>query len=133
MGQSREIVSFMDPQKMFSGAATCEDVMQCFFNLNEFEIWVYLRLLNEGPQRPDDLAGTIRRDRTTVYRALQKLISSGICFRETKTIERGGYYHVYSAVSPEVVKKKIQNCMEQWNLSMKKALDEFDEKFFRKA
>ena len=123
----------MDPQKMFSGAATCEDVMQCFFNLNEFEINVYLKLVKKGPQKTDDLAESIGKDKTTAYRALQKLISCGLCFRETKTIERGGYFHVYSAVSPAIVKMKIQNCMEQWNVSMKKALDEFDEKFLGKV
>lgn len=123
----------MDPQKMFSGAATCEDVMKCFFNLNEFEIMLFLRLVKEGPQRPDDLAKTVGKDRTTVYRSLQKLLSCGICFRDTKTIERGGYYHVYKAISPELVKEKIQNCIEQWNLGMKKALEEFDEKFLGKT
>lgn len=116
---------------MFSGVATCEDVMQCFFNLNGFEIMVYMRLLNEGPQRSDALAKKVKKDGTTVYRALQKLISCGLCFRETKTIERGGYYHIYSAVSPEIVKKKIQDCIEQLNTSMKKALEEFDEKFLK--
>lgn len=123
----------MDPQKMFSGAATCEDVMQCLFNLNAFEIELYVKLVKQGPQRSDDLANMLGRDKTTVYRALQKLISCGICFRETKTIERGGYYHVYSAVSPELVKKKILSCIEQWNLSMKKALEEFDEKYLKNA
>ncbi|UCE73871.1 MAG: hypothetical protein JSV56_12765 [Methanomassiliicoccales archaeon] len=123
----------MDPQKLFSGAATCEDVMQCFFNLNEFEISLYLNLAKDGPQRSDTLAKKVKKDGTTVYRALQKLISCGLCFRETKTIDRGGYYHVYSAISPGLVKKKIQDCVEQWNTSMEKALEEFDEKFLKKA
>ncbi len=117
---------------MFSGAATCEDVMQCFFNLNEFEIMIYTRLLKEGPQRSDDLAKKVEKDGSTVYRALQKLISCGLCFRETKTIERGGYYHVYSAVSSEIVKSKLEDCISQLNTNMKKALEEFDERFLKK-
>jgi predicted transcriptional regulator len=121
----------MDPQKMFSGSATCEDVMQCFFNLNELEIELYLGLVNEGQQRSDALAKKVKKDGTTVYRALQKLTSCGICFRETKTIDRGGYYHVYSAVSLEVLKKKIQDCIKRWNTNMKKALEEFDERFLK--
>jgi predicted transcriptional regulator len=121
----------MDPQKMFSGAATCEDVMQCFFNLNEFEMKLYMKLVDEGPSRSDDLAKKVKKDGTTVYRSLQKLISCGICFRETKNIDRGGYYHVYSAISPQIIKKKIQDCIDQWNTSMEKALEEFDEKFMK--
>jgi len=123
----------MDPQKMFSGAATCEDVMQCFFNLNQFELMLYMRLVKEGPQRSDDLAKKVKKDSTTIYRALQKLISCGICYRETKTIKRGGYYHIYSAVRPNLIKKKIKNCINQWNTSMKNALQEFDEKFLKRA
>jgi predicted transcriptional regulator len=122
----------MDPQKMFSGAATCEDVMQCFFNLNEFEMKLYMKLVDVGPSRSDDLAKKVKKDGTTVYRSLQKLISCGICFRETKTIDRGGYYHVYSAISPQIIRKKIQDCIEQWNTSMEMALEEFDEKFIKK-
>ena len=123
----------MEPQKIFSCAATCEDIMQCFFNLNEFEITLYKRLLTEGPQRSDDLARKVKKDSSTVYRALQKLISCGICFRETKTIRRGGYFHVYTAVNPDIVRKKIQDFINQWNTSMKKAIQEFDEKFLKKA
>jgi predicted transcriptional regulator len=123
----------MDPQKMFSGVATCEDVMQCFFNLNEFEMKLYIKLVDEGPVRSDDLAKKVKKDGTTVYRSLQKLISCGICFRETKTIDRGGYYHVYSAVNPQIIRKKILDCIEQWNTSIEKALEEFDEKFIKKT
>jgi predicted transcriptional regulator len=122
----------MDPQKMFSGAATCDDVMQCFFNLNELDMIVYTRLLREGPQRSDDLARKEGKDASTIYRSLQKLISCGICFRETKNIDRGGYYHQYSAVSPEIIREKIEGCISNWNTSMKKALEEFDEKFMKK-
>jgi predicted transcriptional regulator len=119
----------MDPQKMFSGAATCEDIMQCFFNLNELDIRIYMNLVDEGPKRSDDLAKKVGKDGTTVYRSLQKLISCGICFRETKTLARGGYYHIYTAVEPEVLKKKIQDCVKQWNINMNKALNEFDGRF----
>jgi predicted transcriptional regulator len=119
----------MDPQKMFSGAATCEDVISCFFNLNEFELTLYLKLVTDGPRRSDDLAKKVKKDSTTVYRGLQKLISCGLCFRETKNIERGGYYHVYSAFDPKLVKKKIKECIEQWNTNMDMAMKEFDKKF----
>ena len=75
-GNTVTIGDFMDPQKMFSGAATCEDVMQCFFNLNAFELAVYMRLVKDGPKRSDDLAKKVKKDPTTVYRALQKLTSA---------------------------------------------------------
>ena len=114
---------------MLSGAATCEDVMQCFFNLNEFEISLYNIIVSKGPQKLDVLSKKVKKDKTTVYRAMQKLVSCGLCFKGTKTIKRGGYYHIYGAMEPELVKRKLKECMDQWNTNMKRALKDFDERF----
>jgi predicted transcriptional regulator len=119
----------MDPHKMLSGTATCDDVMQCFFNLNDLEITLYTVIASKGPQRLDALAKKVRKDKTTVYRALQKLVSCGLCFKGTKTIKRGGYYHIYGAVDPKLVKRKLEDCMDRWNTNMTRALKDFDERF----
>ena len=60
------------------------------------------------------------------------LLSCGLCFKGTKTIKRGGYYHIYGAVEPELVKRKLKDCMEQWNANMKRALKDFDDRFMEK-
>jgi predicted transcriptional regulator len=86
-------------------------------------------LVKSGPKKPDQLAKKMKKDQTTVYRSLQKLISCGICFREKKNLKRGGYYHVYTAISPEVLKKKISDCIMEWNTNMERALEQFDNKF----
>jgi predicted transcriptional regulator len=119
----------MNPQKMFAGAATCEDVMQCFFNLNELEIRLYSLIVKQGPMRLDALAKKVKKDKTTVYRAAQKLVSCGLCFKGTKTLKQGGYYHIYGAVEPVLVKRKLQDCMDRMNTNMKRAIEEFDERF----
>ena len=49
----------------------------------------------------DGISKEVDRDRTTTFRSLQKLVSLGLCVKETKTIKEGGYYHVYSAVDME--------------------------------
>jgi predicted transcriptional regulator len=119
----------MDLNKMFTGSATCEDVMQCFFNLNDLEMSLYTVITDQGPQKLDALAKKVKRDKTTVYRAMQRLVSCGLCFKGTKTIKRGGYYHIYGAVEPELVKRKLTDCMDRMNANMKKALKDFDERF----
>lgn len=116
----------MEPQKILSGDASCRDIVKCLFGLTDFELVIYKRLVKQGPQKADDIAPVLRRDRSTVYRGLQKLISSGLAFRDTKSIERGGYYHVYSAVSPEMLKNKLHKCADDWFDNMNKAIEEFD-------
>ncbi|QLH74453.1 MAG: helix-turn-helix domain-containing protein [Methanomassiliicoccales archaeon] len=112
--------------KMVTKVGSCQDLVQCAYSLNEFEVQVYNRLLELGPMRADDLADRMGKDRSTVYRALQKMMSCGICFRETKSIERGGYYHVYRAIGKEELKVKLRACVENWYSSMQQILERFD-------
>jgi len=116
----------VEPQKILSGQATCRDIVKCMFKLTDFELAIYKRLVKQGPLKADDLAPVLKRDRSTVYRALQKLVASGLAFRDTKTIERGGYYHVYTAVDPEQLKQKLHKCADDWFDNMNGAIDDFD-------
>lgn len=116
----------VDPQKILSGQATCRDIVKCMYGLSDFELSIYKRLAKHGPLKADDLAPSLKKDRSTVYRALQRLVSSGLAFRETKTIDRGGYYHVYTAVPPSQLKDRLRRCADDWFENMSSAIDDFD-------
>ncbi len=116
----------MEPQKILAGEASCKDIVKCIYRLTDFELAIYKRLAKQGPQRADDLAPIMKKDRSTVYRALQKLVSSGLAFRDTRSIERGGYYHVYTAVSPDQLKDSLHKCADDWFMNMNKAIEDFD-------
>jgi predicted transcriptional regulator len=107
----------------------CEDLVQCAFNLNEFEVSIYRKLVEVGPSRADEIAEAIGRDRSTVYRSLQKLMSCGIVFRETRSIERGGYFHVYIPISRQMMKEKLERCVDEWYQRMLSMLSKFSENF----
>ncbi len=108
------------------GQASCKDIVKCLYRLSDFELAIYKRLVKSGPLKADDLVPTLKRDRSTVYRALQKLVSSGMAFRETKTIDRGGYYHVYSGISPAELKKRLHKCADDWFRNMNSGIEDFD-------
>ena len=118
--------NMVEPQKILSGQATCRDIVKCVYGLSDFELLIYKKLVKQGPLKADDLAPSVKKDRSTVYRALQKLVSSGLAFRETKTIERGGYFHVYTAVQPNQLKKRLHRCADDWFDNMKLAIEDFD-------
>lgn len=118
--------NMVEPQKIMSGQATCKDIVKCMYGLSDFELMIYKRLSKHGPLKADDLAPAVRKDRSTVYRALQKLVASGLAYRETKNIARGGYYHVYSAVPPAQLKEKLYKCADDWFDNMKSAIGDFD-------
>ncbi len=116
----------VEPQKILSGDASCKDIVKCLYRLSDFELAIYRRLVKQGPSRADDLAPILKKDRSTVYRALQKLVNAGLAFRDTKSIDRGGYYHVYSSVSPDQLRQKLHKCADDWFDNMNKAIDDFD-------
>lgn len=119
----------MPPQKSLATISSCKDIVQCAFSLNDFEVEVFRAAARHGPMRADELADRIGKERSTVYRALQKLLSCGMCVRETRSLEKGGYYHVYSAVDRADLRAKLEQCVKEWGKRMQEALSQFDESF----
>ncbi len=119
----------MGPLRTFTNISSCKDIVQCAFSLNDFEVEVYKALHSIGPSRADDLAERMGKDRSTVYRALQRLMTCGMCGRETRSLEKGGYYHVYTAISREELRARLEKCIEEWQERMHQALARFDEHF----
>lgn len=112
--------------KILAGTGTCKDVLKCLFGLGEFEMTVYKGLVKLGPKRADELSPALKKDKSTVYRALQKLVGAGLVEKKTETLKRGGHFHVYSAVPPEKVTETIKKCVDEWFASVQQAIEKFD-------
>ncbi|MBI0583390.1 MAG: helix-turn-helix domain-containing protein [Methanomassiliicoccus sp.] len=119
----------MSVHKSISAISSCRDIIQCAYNLNDLEVEVFRAASRQGPWRADELADQMGKERSTVYRALQKLISCGMCVRETRSMEKGGYYHVYSAIPHDVLRGRLELCVEEWSKRMKDVLARFDENY----
>jgi predicted transcriptional regulator len=117
--------SQMLPEKIIGEVHTCHDLVQCAFSLAEFEVEVYYQLSQAGPLRADELAAKMGKDRSTVYRALQKLMTCGMVYRETKSIERGGYFHVYKAIGQDMLRERLEHCVNDWYAHMQEVLSKF--------
>ncbi len=96
-------------------------------NLTDLEMDALRLLMKDGPARAEDLADRLSRDRSTVYRSLQKLVACQIVAKETKSLARGGYYHVYSPIPKEMLHERLENCIEEWYTRLRDMLDHFDE------
>ena len=101
---------------------SCDDVTKCVFDLNNLDINVYNKLKRYGEMRADELAKKIDKDRSTVYRSLQKLTCCNLCLKETKNISKGGYYHIYRCKDISEAKKELENCIDKWYYQMKKTI-----------
>src|SRR5215472_11529718 len=86
--------------------ASCDDLLCAVYNLNLVDLDIFYNLAGGNTASLDELATKVQRDRSTVHRSLQKLVSNQLCYKETRTIKDGGYYHAYSAT--EIPKNRAQ-------------------------
>jgi predicted transcriptional regulator len=112
---------------MAASAESCADLLRCMYNLSDLDMEVLSILLRDGPTTADDLAERLGRDRSTVYRGLQKLVSCQVVNKETRSLDRGGYYHVYASVPRDLLRERLEHCIEEWNTRVRSLLANFDE------
>ena len=98
----------------------CDDVIQCIFNLNNQDLNVYKALKKNNELRADELAKQLKKERSTVYRSLQKLTCAGLISKKTKNLVKGGYYHTYHFNSNFKTKEKLENRIDEWYKKNKK-------------
>lgn len=104
----------------------CQDILTILFQLNSLDYQVFKKLKTHDEIRADDLAKLMKKERSTVYRSLQKLIACGICIKSTKTLKGGGYYHTYSCNDVQAIKKNIHHCIETWYHQMHNLLQNIE-------
>ncbi len=112
--------------EMLRADCKCEDMAKCVLGLKELDINTYKSLLEAGPMTAEQLGEMLSRERSTAYRSLQNLISAGLVYRETKSIDIGGYYYEYVAIEPEKVKQMIKNTIDNWYAKMNTLVENFD-------
>ncbi|MHB1493083.1 MAG: hypothetical protein ACYCSG_03110 [Thermoplasmataceae archaeon] len=86
-------------------SACCDDLLTCLFMLGQTDILLFNCMAFNNEYTLDGLAQLSGKDKTTVFRSLQKMVSIGIVIKNTKTIARGGYYHTYYLSDMENIKK----------------------------
>ena len=113
---------YIDPSKQIC----CDDVIKCIFDFNELDIKVYKKLKSDGESSAQDLAAKLKKERSTVYRSLQKLNNCGLCIKKTNKISTGGHYYTYKTIESKLIKYKIESCINDWYKTMKDTINILD-------
>ncbi len=106
----------------------CEDVIKCVLGLKSLDIEAYKALLMHGPLTTEKLGEIINRERSTAYRSLQNLTVCGIVYRETQSIDSGGYYYEYVAIEPQEMKQMVKKNVDEWYNQMNELIEKMDDK-----
>src|SRR5918995_752006 len=111
--------------------ATVKYLFIQLYDLSPLDLDILFMLIskkNDGPMMTlDEVSKEADRDRSTTFRSLQKLVTLGLCVKETKTIKEGGYYHVYSVVDMETFKIETERRVRDLQKSLDRLLKKFED------
>ncbi len=108
---------------------SCDNVLECFYGINESDVEVYRILLSGGPKKIEEISSIAGKSENTTYKSLQKLMMAGIVIREKRLIKGGGYYYTYRAVNPDQVANEMREILENWYRKVVDTIEEFRRKY----
>ncbi len=86
-----------------------EQILKCSFNLNNTEMTLLKHLVSEEDEKDvNELAKKFNKDRSTIQRSLNVLVSKKLINKRQINLESGGYIYVYSSKPKEYIKEKIR-------------------------
>lgn len=111
--------------------SSIKDLFTLLYDLSPLELELLFTLIaRKGPLSLEVLSKEVDRDKTTVFRSLQKMVNLRICEKETKTLKEGGWYHVYKAIDVAAFKmeteKRVKEIKESFDRLLRKFEDELD-------
>jgi predicted transcriptional regulator len=109
--------------------ATCRDIFEYFFDLSPSDINVLYSLETGKPEPIDDIAVRLKKDRTTVFRSLQRLVGSGLVSKRKQCMQKGGYYYSYSRISPEKISDVVNKKEKEFHMVLQCLLKDIDQEF----
>lgn len=108
--------------------STVKDLFIYMYDLSPLELdLLFILIKNKKSMTLEELAKKVDRDKSTVFRSLQKLVDLGICNKETKTLKEGGYYHTYSGIDVESFKMETEKRVKELEDSFHRLLKKFEE------
>jgi predicted transcriptional regulator len=113
-------------QSLTRKGATCSDLLSCLYNLKPIDMEVFLEVAKNQDATLTQIAELVHRDRSSTHRCLSKLVSTGLVHKQSKTLEGGGYYHVYSMAEPAKIKEYARQRVKEITDSLESLIENFE-------
>ena len=113
-------------QSVTRRGATCSDLLSCLYNLKPIDMEVLIEVAKNRDAMLTQIAELVHRDRSSIHRCLSKLVSAGLVHKQSKTLEGGGYYHVYSMAEPEQIKEYARQRVKEITDSLESLIENFE-------
>ena len=108
----------------------CEGLLACIHGLKQLDREVFQVIAGSSePLTVDEIAAQVDRERSTAYRAVQRLVRNGLVQKEQVNYDQGGYYHVFSPTDPDEVGDEMQRMLNEWYAKLNQLIGDFREKY----
>ena len=112
----------------------CEGLLECFHGLKQLDKMCFQVLVeSDEPLTIDEISEHVDRERSTVYRSIQRLMQSGFVQKEQINYDEGGYYHVFYPTDADEIADEMQRTLNDWYAKMGQLIDEFRRKYEQPA
>lgn len=93
----------------------CEGLLECVYGLRQLDRECFETLLDaDGPMTVDAISEVVDRERSTVYRSVQRLLQAGFVQKEQVNYDDGGYYHQYHPTDPSEIAARMQRQVDDF-------------------
>jgi predicted transcriptional regulator len=108
-------------------SSSSKDLLTCLYDLSPLDMHLLVILLQARKQLTlEELTEKIDRDKSTVFRSVQKMVTLGLCLKEARSLKEGGYYHIYSASDAGTIKKNAKQKVEEIHSSLDRIMQNFE-------
>lgn len=107
---------------------SCVDLVRCIFSLNETDILILKSIPENEGKNINDITKDVKKDRSTIHRSLEKLISCNICYKERKSGKKRGFVDYYYSIPEKVLINRAEKNLDECYLKIKNMLRELEKK-----
>ena len=103
-----------------------QEVITCSFELNrtEYELLIFL-LEQENALTVTEIADKQGFERSTVQKAISRLLSKALVERRQLNLSGGGYRFLYAVTEKEEIRKRLHTIVEGWYKNVLGAIDKW--------
>jgi predicted transcriptional regulator len=105
---------------------TCFDFVKCIFNLNDTDVQVLQNIPEHKGKTIIELTKTLKKDRSTIHRSLEKLIACNLCHKERQSGEKRGFVDYYYVIPDKEVLKKAEDNLDRCYSKVKKMIQRLE-------
>ena len=105
---------------------SCVDLVRCIFSLNDTDILILRSIPEHEGRNIKDITKIIKKDRSTIHRSLEKLVSCNICYKERKSGKSRGFVDYYYVIPEKELLRRAEKNLDNCYLKIKTMLRELE-------